>query len=269
MSSRPVLKVVTINIWNRAGPWDRRLELLRAGIAALDPDVVGLQEVMSDGTRSLADDIAEGLGYVSAFGAAKAMGGGIDFGNAVLSRWPIVSHETEAIPVPEQVEDRSLLLAEIDAPFGRLPFVVTHLSWKFHDGWIREQQVLALARAVGRRFPTRGPHLPLVLVGDFNTRPEATEIRFLTGLHALEGESFYVADCFELAGEGPGITFDARNNPYAAPTHEPPRRIDYVFVRGPDARGRGTPLAARVVLDELVDGVAPSDHYGVYAEIGF
>jgi len=106
-----------------------------------------------------------------------------------------------------------------------------------------------------------------VVMGDFNAPPEATEIRYLTGLHALEGSSCYLADCFGLCGDGPGITFDPRHNPFAATTREPHRRIDYVFVRGPDEHGRGHPQHARVVLDELVDDVAASDHYGVYAAI--
>ena len=49
--------------------------------------------------------------------------------------------------------------------------------------------------------------------------------------------------------------------------HEYPRRIDYVFVRGPDKKVRGKPLAARVVMEEIEGGVCASDHYGVYAEV--
>jgi endonuclease/exonuclease/phosphatase family metal-dependent hydrolase len=50
-------------------------------------------------------------------------------------------------------------------------------------------------------------------------------------------------------------------------THEYPRRIDYIFVRGPDEKVRGKPLASSVVFEEVVDGVTASDHYGVVAEI--
>jgi hypothetical protein len=38
-------------------------------------------------------------------------------------------------------------------------------------------------------------------------------------------------------------------------------------VRGPDDRGRGEPLAARVCFDEEVNGVFPSDHFGVVATL--
>ena len=97
--------------------------------------------------------------------------------------------------------------------------------------------------------------------------PDADEVRFLRGLTALGGKSTYFADCFGLTGEGPGVTFSAKTNPFAADTHEPERRIDYVFVRGPDAQVRGKPVSARVCFDTPHEGVYPSDHYGVVAEI--
>jgi endonuclease/exonuclease/phosphatase family metal-dependent hydrolase len=68
------------------------------------------------------------------------------------------------------------------------------------------------------------------------------------------------------AGGDPGFTYD-RNNAYALRSREPSRRIDYVFVRGPDRHLRGEPLSARLAFVEPRDGVWPSDHYGVVAEI--
>ena len=134
---------------------------------------------------------------------------------------------------------------------------------------VTDRRLLAeLAAGQGRIVDAEPPPgLPPVLVGDFNAQPDATEIRFLKGLHALEGRSVFFADCFGVAGEGPGYTFDATRNPFAAPTHEYPRRIDYVFVRGPDKKVRGKPLEARVVMQEIEGGVCASDHYGVYAEV--
>jgi endonuclease/exonuclease/phosphatase family metal-dependent hydrolase len=160
-----------------------------------------------------------------------------------------------------------MLLANIDTPAGPLPFLTTHLAWKLHHGYVREEQALSIARTLKLAVPIRETTLPLVLTGDFNASPEATEIRFLSGLHALDRTSIFLADAFGEVGQGPGYTFDARVNPFAAFTHEAPRRIDYIFVRGPDKQGRGKPVSARVVLDEVTDGIAASDHWGVYAEI--
>jgi endonuclease/exonuclease/phosphatase family metal-dependent hydrolase len=262
-----ILKALTINIWNRQGPWEQRLALLREDLAALEPDVVGMQEVMSDGTTDLAREIGAGLGYHVAYGPARVLGGGISFGNAVLSRFPIGASRVHPLPSADTEEERSLLVTELDTPHGPLPFLTTHLAWKFHHGFVRERQVATIAAIMKAELPLKDETLPAILVGDFNARPEATEIRFLTGLHALDGKSMFLADAFGEAGSGPGYTYDERRNPFAAQFHEAPRRIDYVFVRGPDARGRGKPVSARVVFDRVVDGVAPSDHFGVFAEI--
>src|ERR1041384_7477313 len=43
-------RVATFNIWNRQGPWDRRLPLIREGLAALDAAIIGLQEGLAFGT---------------------------------------------------------------------------------------------------------------------------------------------------------------------------------------------------------------------------
>src|SRR5262249_5340838 len=145
------------------------------------------------------------------------------------------------------------------------PFFVTHLNWRLHDGAVRERQVVAVAEILKKEAPIAD--LPPILVGDFNAEPDSSEIRFLRGLHALAGVSTYLADCFGLVGEGPAITFDAHHTPSAAPTHEPLRRIDYVFARGPDRHGRGKPLSARVALDEVEGGICATDHYGVLAEV--
>ena len=64
--------------------------------------------------------------------------------------------------------------------------------------------------------------------------------------------------------EDPGYTW-ADANPYAKVEHEQQRRIDYVFTGWRRNDGRGAPLSCRVVGDEPVDGVWPSDHYGVLA----
>jgi endonuclease/exonuclease/phosphatase family metal-dependent hydrolase len=259
------LRVLTLNIWNRQGPWEERLRMIREGVRRLDPDLIGLQEIIAHEGQSQADAIREGLGYEGAFGLAHDLGGGVLFGNAVLSRWPIADSRVYPLPSGGSEEQRSLLFAEIASPYGRIPFFVTHLNWKLHHGVVREAQVAAIAEIVKVAAPMSG--LPPVLVGDFNAEPESAEIRFLKGLQSLGGKSNHFADCFAQTGEGPGVTFDATRNPYAQETHEHPRRIDYVFVRGPDTQVRGKPVAARVVMDDVENGVAATDHYGVYAEI--
>lgn len=268
------IRVATLNIWNRFGPWDERSRAIRAGLSRLAPDVIGLQEVLrsTEGDRlDQAALLSEGLGYHVAWGLASE-NHGFPVGNAVFSKWPIT--RTEVFPLPREGSDekRSLVFAEIDAPFGKLPFFVTHLNWKLHHGYVRQVQTRFITDRIQELAPLTG--FPPVLVGDFNAEPDSDEMRFLRGLTTLGGKSVYFADAFAaasgLTGEAARGTTFARRNPFAAQVHEPDRRIDYIYVRGPDDRYRGEPLSASVCFDEpnaAAGGVFPSDHFGVTAQI--
>ncbi len=261
-------RVGTLNIWNRFGPWDERLVAIRRGVADLAPDLLGLQEVLrlppdeGDGLDQ-AQAIAEGFGYHTAYARAHDERW---FGNAALSRWPIARSETTELPRSGTDERRTLLFAEIDAPFGKVPFFVTHLNWSFDEGHVREAQVREIAARVEACALPGG--FPALLVGDFNAEPDSDEIRFLRGLTSLgTGRRVFFQDTFAVAGDGSaGYTY-ARRNPFAAPLREPDRRIDYVFVRGRDERFRGEPLEARVTFDSPVGAAYPSDHFGVMATL--
>jgi endonuclease/exonuclease/phosphatase family metal-dependent hydrolase len=239
---------------------------VRTQLGALAPDVIGLQEVLKsrpgvDGP-DMARDLA-GTGYQVVFGSARDEP--IQFGNAILSRFPVL--RSESIPLPQVGTDerRCLVYAELDAPFGRIPFFCTHLNWKMHEGHVREEQVRFLVDEI-RRLSPQGEY-PAIVVGDFNAEPESDEMRFMRGLGSMGRKSVYFADCFMVAGSGPSATFSPSTNPFAWDSLEPDRRIDYIYVRGPDASGRGKPLTARRCFDQKTDGVHPSDHYGVVAEL--
>jgi endonuclease/exonuclease/phosphatase family metal-dependent hydrolase len=254
----------TLNIWSRFGPWEERLVAIHEGLRKLTPDVIGMQEVLRLPDLDQAALVSEGLGYEIAWGLSSE-NHGFPTGNAILSRWPIV--RSEVIPLPDggSDENRSIVFAELASPYGKIPFFCTHLNWKLHHGHIRQMQVKTLVEAAARLAPIGG--FPPVLVGDFNAEPDADEMRYMRGLTGLGGPCVYFADSFFVAGEGgPGVTFSKRNA-FAGPLREPERRIDYVYVRGPDDAQRGEPIAARVCFDEPHEGTFPSDHFGVIATI--
>jgi len=81
----------------------------------------------------------------------------------------------------------------------------------------------------------------------------------------------YFADVWDYAEPAsPGYTY-ARDNAHALKNGEPNRRIDYIFVRGPDKLMRGEPSNVRLAFTESVSGAAgpvwASDHYGVACDI--
>jgi endonuclease/exonuclease/phosphatase family metal-dependent hydrolase len=214
-----MLRVATLNIWNRQEPWEARARLIRRELEGLGADLVGLQEVLRlEGTSDQAQQLAEGLGYRTTFGAAWEIGGGLSFGNALLSRHPIV--ETRTIPLPhlDSGETRSLLYALVEHPAARVPVFVTHLSWKLHHGHLRLRQVVAVCEAVFELAPV-GRTYPPILMGDFNAVPDADEIRYLKGLHVVDGKSVFFNDAWTYAGHLRSRQRLHPTQPRGEPTH--------------------------------------------------
>jgi endonuclease/exonuclease/phosphatase family metal-dependent hydrolase len=268
------LRVLTLNCWNVSEPYAARMAVARAAIAALDPDLIGLQEIIvrRDGFDQ-AEDVLGGLGYHTAYGPAfrwtedghvSCDAAGDGFGNAIASRWPIVASERHALPGEEIGERRCALAAHIAAPFARIPFVCAHLAWRFEHGALRERQVRALDELA--RAWSRDADFPPIVVGDLNADPDANEIRYLCGLAALDGRSTYYQDAWRIRGAGPGFTWDNRN-PYAAMMFEPDRQIDYVLVGLADLNGRGWIERVALAADQPIEGVFASDHFGIVADI--
>lgn len=275
------VRVATINIWNRSGPWESRLVGLRHGLTELNADVVVLQEVLrlESGGISQLDALASGLYPHQAYAAAWTLDStsGFTMGNAVLSRFPISEQQQSLLPNPMQHETRAVLYTVCDTPHGPLPVLATHLDWQFELSAARCQQVSFIVEKMelwlANSRKRAGELLPAVLAGDFNAEPDSDEIRYLRGRHALPGpagalQGTYFNDCYLFCGgeERAGATF-SRTNPHAAAIHEPERRIDYIFARLPDRQGRGLPLRAWRCLDQPHDGVFPSDHFGVAADL--
>jgi len=126
------------------------------------------------------------------------------------------------------------------------------------------------------RIRKLGPDIPVIVAGDFNAPPETAEIaEFRDGgpfLDAGPAGAFITWD----PARNPNIAFsaalrDARGNPRAgadllgALDSSIARRLDYVFLGQPFARE--DILSSRIVFDSGAQGVPPSDHFGILAEI--
>ncbi|WP_203616117.1 endonuclease/exonuclease/phosphatase family protein [Streptomyces sp. SID13726] len=267
------MRVVTWNLWWRFGPWAERQKAILAVLRELRPDVVGLQEVWSAGTENLARWLASELGLHWAWAPSPASerwqrrigDPGVEVGNAVLSRWPVIEEAVLRLPAPEDLDDGRLAFhTRLAGPSYDIPFFTTHLTSAPDASALRCQQVTALAEFVAAHRGTGA--FPPVVTGDFNAWPDSDEIRLFGGYKtapAAPGQLFL--DAWEYAPPtAPSATWDPAN-PYVH--HSPPARIDYIHVGLPGAGGLGHVRGVRRAGDGPVEGVWPSDHAAVVAEL--
>lgn len=258
-------RVATWNLWWRFGPWEQRAPAILSTLRGLDADVVCLQEVWGDGDVTSASRIADDLGMSHVFSTQLDIDG-VDFGNAILSRWPITTSEWWPLPAPADGDERrTVVVADIEGPRGPLQVWCTHLNWRFDHSAIRQEQVRFIAEKIAGRRPRTHPP---ILCGDLNAAPDSDEIRMLTGRADLGVPKLVFHDAWEVCGVGRGDTW-SNDNPYASLDLEPARRIDYVLSGWPRRGGAGHVTAVELVGTSAVDGVVPSDHYGVVAAIRY
>ncbi|HUH00393.1 MAG TPA: endonuclease/exonuclease/phosphatase family protein, partial [Kofleriaceae bacterium] len=130
MTAPASLRLVTINFWGTEAPLEERLALAERQLRALDPDVIGMQEVRplpGDGAgRTTADVLAEALGMHRVYEVALRWNDddffpghpGGEEGLAILSKHPIGEHRVTPLPEARPTEARILLSARVDTPAG-------------------------------------------------------------------------------------------------------------------------------------------------------
>ena len=216
----PQLVVATWNIHHGAG-LDGQIDVDRLAAVLRDSgaDLIALQEVDVGVTRSrgldLPTELATRLGMHAVFSRNIDFQGG-EYGNAILSRWPIDAWDNLHYTMLREGEQRGLLTAQIITPLGPVAFIATHIDYRPDDS-----ERLANLTEIEARAARSDPGTAVILCGDFNDLPGSRVHRTLCTRFT---------DLWEQAGEGDGFTF---------PADLPIRRIDWILLR------RDSPFSAR------------------------
>ncbi|XP_068662838.1 uncharacterized protein [Aristolochia californica] len=144
---------IALNHREREGLRSNRtiLEVLRE----VDADIVGLQDVKADEEKGMKplSDLADALGMKYVFAESWAP----EYGNAVLSRWPIKKWKAQKIF--DDTDFRNVLKVTVDVPHsGEVNFHCTHLD-HLAESW-RMKQIDAIIQS------DEGPH---ILAGGLNS----------------------------------------------------------------------------------------------------
>lgn len=285
------MKLVTYNTQYGIGR-DGRYDLARIAAGVEGADIIALQEVTRNFMRNSCADMVEGLAallpdYFHVFGVAMDVDFGmlgddgkpankrLQFGNMVLSRWPIVSSRNVLLPRSLRLSrgnlQRAALEALVMAPSGPLRVYSVHLDH------VNPEERMAQIHHLKERvyaYPMEGgaisgaaeygfPELPcpeeFVLLGDFNMVPGSPEHLAMTGVpDPFEGPQIvahHPVDAYRLASGIPdgSVTWTDTTHP------EKGRLIDYAFVQAN--------LAARVKSVRIDSDANGSDHQPVWLEL--
>ncbi|MGN1096156.1 MAG: endonuclease/exonuclease/phosphatase family protein [Eubacteriales bacterium] len=198
-------------------------------IKRYSPDLVGLNEVDFNHPRSgnidLAREIGSLTGHASLFSKAVVLGNGEkrgDYGNACLYRVPMLSHETIIVPdpidksEPTYYETRAVLHETVLFGDKEVEVIITHFGLAKTE---RMESMKIITKLIEER-----KH-PLILMGDFNVRPNSEEI---APLFKMLKDTFVACEnqndrTFPSRFDIPGLDEPSKNDGKGI-------KIDYIFV---------------------------------------
>lgn len=293
------LTVMSFNVWGGGANAGKSVDETAAVIRRVNPDVIGIQETMTEGETCTADScppngesvakaLANALGYhyVDQTATNDAL-----WANAILSRYPIGPLTENGLGAPILVDGRKVFAFNIhldDSPYQ--PYQLIGIPYGDSPFLKTETEAIAAAKA------TRGPALDLLegdmkaaegsdltlIFGDFNepSSLDWTDAAAKAGQQPLAVafpttkriESWGFVDLFRSVFPDPvakpGFTWTPTTAVDDPSDHHD--RIDFTFARGPAVKA----LAAGIVGEQapeadIVVAPWPSDHRATFTRIQF
>ena len=233
------MKIMTFNIQHALDYKKQRIdtEFFVDAIKKYGADICGLNEVRGKGPlfgyTDQTNAIGDSLSFNRYFAQAIKVHGTSPYGNAMVSRFPIVSAETVLIPDPinkrpnVKYESRCVLKAAVDADGREICVLVCHM------GLSDEERKCAVKTVCGLLDETK---IPVILMGDFNTTPDDAVLKPI----------------FDRMNDTDALAPVKGMKTY--PSYDPDIKIDYIFYRGLECKNVKT-------ITEVY-----SDHFPIIAE---
>lgn len=243
-------------------PWEDRVGYIADTIARHDPDLVGLQELFT------ADEVQQLLDLNPDYDALFYSDDTSDYADATIwwrsDRYELVDSGfywlSPAPDLPFSVGFSQPQLPRLVA-WAQLRELSTDAELLFVDTHFDNNspsQELSAPLLLERTEAQAGA-LPIIVVGDFNSRPDSTAYGILT--NGVEPGGFALTNSFDLAR---AWSVDSNQDP--VPPYDPAIRIDHIFVAG------GEWTVPWWVVDTWVYGdsqLHTSDHFAMAAQLEF
>ncbi len=252
------LRLVSLNTWKGEGDYPARLRAMTAALAALDADVVALQEDLccEEGGLHTAGALARALGLHLSTVPARRKPRRIDgrdrdssSGLAVLSREPALAQRVLALPQDARDGERVAQCVRLAHGSGHWWLINLHLTHLSDRADLRRAQ---LDTVLGALDDVAGREA-VVLCGDFNASATDPAIAGALTPHGPLTDAF---------ARRPKTT----HRDDAGRAHD----LDQIFLCAGGEAAPPTVRHAAVVLDRPdASGVMPSDHCAVCADLVF
>ena len=243
------LHVATLNIRNLADRWSERLPLLLADMASLQPDLLGLQEVV----YPMQQDRLIGAAGAGQYGIVRGWAGRPEYGNSLLIKSPLTAAEFDRLDLGHS---RSVLRVVVPGHKDRVLFAVTHLHHVVDGAVERDTQTAELIQWLAAASATTAQ----VVVGDFNAHPDEP------AADRMRGAGFRSAYA-EANGTEPAVTWPSGIQAPGMDTDGDPACLDYIWVRGAVGVREARLVFDRPAADDPT--LYPSDHFGIAARLTF
>ena len=230
------LRILSYNIHHAEGV-DGKLDIPRIAqvILSVNPDLVALQEVDKNTVRT--GKVNQGIELSrltkmnSVFGSNITFQGG-QYGNAILSKFPIIKNKNFLLPNVDSGEQRGLLQSQIQiSNKENVLFFSTHLDHRRSD-----TERLASAKAINQIISLDNKS-PAILAGDFNDVPDSPTLKELGKVWLRTNKKIL----------------------RTIPASKPSRQIDYIFVQ-PKERWK-------IIESQILDEDIASDHRAIFSII--
>lgn len=238
-----VIKMMTYNIHHANPPTKAKdsvidLQAIANVINKAKPEIVALQEVDVHNARAGMDlneaaALAKLTGMHYYFTRAIYYRGG-EYGDAVLSKFPIIDSMDYHLPIIEgtKEETRSLCMVKVMLPDKKeIYFASTHLGLTEDTRLLQAKKLSGIIKSLS---------LPLIIGGDFNATPESETIKVLDQVLTRSCKS----DCA-----------------FTIPTKKPKHKIDYIMYAPSDV--------FNVIKEEVIPETYASDHLPVVVSMVF
>lgn len=255
------MKIVTYNIWNNDANYNKRIELLISLLKDEEIDVLALQEVRDDSVvQRIENECKFDYSYWKEYFDCKE-------GLAILSRYPIISSWTNWDDT-EDVHNSGVMSVILNIDGLKIGVTNVHLDYK--KSYNREIEIVKAVKKIEELESEYN-----LILGDFNTYPNSIIHNYLAGQQSIFEHStnwIDLADSYAIKYENKAeVTLDFYNNPRwdTEYTLEVPGRFDWIMLKNPYPMKSPKLNDFRLIGYERIDGITPSDHYGVLSCIEF